>query len=454
MKMRQLNAAMFGLTAATLLACSSAPSAPGGTAGTSGSAGSGTAGSGTAGEGTAGSATAGSGTAGEGTAGAGTAGSGTAGTTPGTAGSGTAGSGTAGAGGGTAGSGAAGAGTAGTTGTTTCPTGVLGHCNADTANAPTHAGYQLALAEEFDAPIDLDADPIWTWSDGAPADGQTRLQESAITFAGGKMIITASSPCAAMTNNSGCIHPTTAGGDVTYAEAAQNSNKGLIQNMGVWSGEFRTKYNNYRYGWYEAKYHAPIATNPPHITDVNLGGDFLSTMFVFRTPKWSTWNEIDVELEPNHYNQLSGNVVNIMGRTGYPNDSNDAFNSTMGLPTGYNVTDEHTYAIEWTPTVVNWYVDGVVSKTYNGTNPNAGTVPIPTKSAKIMANLWVFSGTAFGDGQNNHYPFSSEYEYLRFYKLSDATKEPKYPCSPTPSCLTADDLKDSQNNSKEINYGM
>ena len=423
MKMRPLNV-MFGLATATLLACSSSP--PPVVTGTAGSPG----------------------TAGSGTAGSGTAGSGTAGTTPGTAGSGTAGSGTAGSG--TAGSGTAGAtGSAGSTGTggAACPTGVSGHCNADTLAAPTHAGYTLTLAEEFDSTIDLDSDPIWTWSDGSPADGQTRFRKSQITWAGGKMIIKAEAPmgCAASTNDANCIP----GGDTSYAEPVKNQPTGTIGNMGVWSGEFRTKYNNYRYGWYEAKYHAPLA-NPTNKDNINMNGDFLSTMFVFRSPKWQEWNEIDIELEPNIVTQLAGNVVNAMGATGYPAGNAAAFAVTQGLPTGYHNYDEHTYAFDWTSTKITWYVDGVVSHTYTG----AANDPIPPKSAKIMMNLWVFSGTAFGAGVNNVFPFTSEYEYFRFYKnnAEETAHAPEYPCSPTPSCLPMTDLDYAQNNGSEMNY--
>jgi hypothetical protein len=304
-----------------------------------------------------------------------------------------------------------------------------------------HPGYTLALAEEFDAPIDLDADPIWTWSDGSPADGQTRFRKSQISWSGGKMMITAESPCAAKQANSQCIP----GGQQSYAEPTLNMNTGPIGAMGVWSGEFRTKYNNYRYGWYEARIKAPTANAMPQTN--NTAGDYLSTVFVFRSPKWQEWNEIDIELEPNHNFELAGNCVNAMGRTGYPADKAAAFVTTTGLPAMFSIRDFHTYAFEWTPAKVVYYVDGMVSRTFTG----SAAVPIPPLSAKIMMNLWVFSGNAFGDGSTNVFPFHSEYEYFRFYKAN--TGEPTYPCSPTPSCLPATDKDFAQNNPMEVNYG-
>jgi Glycosyl hydrolases family 16 len=466
MKLRTLKA-MGVLATTTLLACSSAPPPPvGGTAGsnagqagavgsagTSGSAGStGSAGAGQAGAGQAGAGQAGAGQAGAGQAGAGQAGAGQAGT----GGAGTAGAGQAGTGGaGTAGAGGGGAG--GMAMATTCPTGVQGHCNSDTVAAMgAHAGYTLALAEEFDAPIDLDNDPVWTWSDGSPADGQTRFRKEQISFAGGKMMIKAESPCAASLNNPNCIAKgsvTVASpeGALSYAEPTKPQTTGTIGAMGVWSGEFRTKYNNYRYGYYEARFKAPTANAKAlagTAADNNIAGDYLSTLFVFRSPKWQEWNEIDIELEPNHNYELAGNCVNALGATGYPAGNAAAFVTTTGLPTGFKIRDTHTYAFEWTPTKVVYYVDGVMSRTFTG----AANVPIPPKSAKIMMNLWVFSGGAFGDGSSNTFPFQSEYEYFRFYKAN--TGEPTYPCSPTPSCLPADDKDSAQNNGLEKNYGQ
>ena len=398
--------AIAGLATSSLMACSSSPSSPaaggGGTAG--GQAGT---------RGTGGAA----GTGGDGAGGAVTADAGTVDT-----------------------------GSGGAAGGSACPAGVLGHCNSETTAAiNAHPGYTLALAEEFDAPIDLDTDPIWTWSDGSPADGQTRFRKSQISFSAGKMIIRAEQPagCAPTLLNAACIP----GGDTTYAEPPRNAATGTIAAMGVWSGEFRSKYNNYRYGYYEARFHAPVA-NPGFETDNANAGDFLSTMFVFRSPKWQEWNEIDIELEPNHTREIGGNVVNALGQTGYPAGNAAPFESTMGLPANYKISDPHTYAFEWTPTRITWTIDGQVTHTYAG----SANDPIPTRSAKIMMNLWIFSGGAFGDGSKNKFPFRAEYDYFRFYKAAPAV-DPTYPCAPTPSCLSADDKDFAQNNSAEVSYG-
>ncbi len=321
-----------------------------------------------------------------------------------------------------------------------CPAGVVGHCDPG-ATYPTYPGYTLSLVEDFPGPIDLDNDPVFTWSDGSPEQGQVRFRKEQITFANGNMVITTESTCPSPA--APCIPA-----GVSYAESAKGANSGVVGAMNVWSGEFRTKYNNYRYGRYEVRYAAPVA-NP---TVPSGGGNFLSTMFVFRTPKWSDWNEIDNELEPSIPLAVGYNMIDAtMGATMYPSGNAAAGcagsgTGCTGTLTGYKNTDTHTYAFEWTPTSVTWFLDGVMIHQFSG----SASDPIPTKSAKIMMNLWIFgSSAAFGDPSKNVYPFAASYDYFRFYKLNTETT---YPCSPTPSCLTAADTAFSQNNPNEANY--
>ena len=179
-------------------------------------------------------------------------------------------------------------------------------------------------------------------------------------------------------------------------------------------------------------------------------GGFLSTMFAFRTPKWQTWNEVDLELEPmdgttRSSTQVAGNVVYFKntgaGVPGYPGGA--AFDA---MPTGvanYVITETHTYAIEWTAAKITWYLDGKNIHEYAGRNP-----PIPDLASKIMMNLWVFAGTHFGDPTGNMYPLKSEYEWFHFYKADTET----YPCTATPGCLQPADTAFAKNNIGETTY--
>merc|ERR1711879_418036 len=82
---------------------------------------------------------------------------------------------------------------------------------------------------------------------------------------------------------------------------------------------------------------------------------------------------------------------------------------------GVNVrTGFHTYAFEWLPDSVTWYIDGKVVR-----KRKVGMPPIPDLSAKIMMNLWIFNDGAYFGGpklSNNRYPMTSEYDWFRFYR--------------------------------------
>jgi len=231
---------------------------------------------------------------------------------------------------------------------------------------PTYPGYTLQLAEDFCSPLDLDKDPIWTWSDGAPADGDTWFRKEQIAFADGKMTITA-------------IPMAIPAGYSSFSESDYNSMTGKPTGRHFVSGELRTKYNNYRYGRYEVRYKAPVANADP------TKGGFLSTMFAFRTPKWQTWNEVYLELEPmdgttSIIHKVAGNVVYFKntgaGVPGYPGGA--AFGPLTPDQPSYVITDTHTYAIEWTAAKITWYLDGKNVHEYAA----GGKPPIPDLASK------------------------------------------------------------------------
>jgi|GEM_PF-1339827 beta-glucanase (GH16 family) len=383
---------------------------------------------------TSGAAGTGSGSAGAATTGVASTGNVASGSSSGAAGA--AGVASGGASGGSAGANAGastGASAGASTGSTGASAGSSGSCNSAAIagvighpdpciNYPTRPGYNLYLAEEFEQPIDLDNDPNWTWSDGAIDQGQVRFIESQITFAGGDMLITTSK----------IAQPASA----SFAENSTIGPKPLS------SGEFRTKYNNYRYGWYEARYKPPTSS-----------GNFISTLFAFRTPKTIAWREIDNELTANGLDILGTNVYWQNNAGNYVCNYADQLDVTLGVADVQS--DFHVYAMEWAPTYIKWYVDDMThpvrTKTPTEVVTNCPgstfTVAIPELSAKIMMNLWIFAaanGYGGNDPTKNTYPMTAMYDYFRFYKA--ATGESTYPCSPTPGCIAHSDIIMSKNN--------
>jgi beta-glucanase (GH16 family) len=307
------------------------------------------------------------------------------------------------------------------TDTSSAPT-IKGHPD-PTASYPKYDGFSLYLVEEFNAPIALDEDPLWTWGDGTIDDGLARFGEDAITFADGKMKIAITEGATPMSF-----------AVVKGADVAARTLK---------SGEFRSKYNMFRWGRYEVSMKAPTAES-----------NFVLSMFTFRTPAPQEWREIDFELVANLPASVSTNVIIGQNMTGFVPTSQEVATTypfgaqpAMALPTGYASTAFHTYAFEALPDHITYFVDGVPVRTKQK-GVGANKLIVPERSMKVMFNNWVFNGTAFGGGDpaKNVYPITGEYDWFRFYKWDQDTA---YPCEPVPGCLPADDKDLSANNPKE-----
>jgi len=303
--------------------------------------------------------------------------------------------------------------------------GIAGHPD-PSKTYPSYPGFTLAVVEEFNAPIDLDTDPIWTWSDGGLYEGDVRFVKQQISFSGGKMKITAKP-------NPGI--PTQS---CSRAEVFKVDNKPLV------SGEFRSRRNMFRYGRYEVRMKAPEVQ--PGNPDIN--GNFVATMFVFRDAKFRHWREIDIEVTGDSPTSVTTNVLRADNTEWWSPRIAASREST--LKEGNARAEFHTYGFEWLPNKVTWFIDGKVVREHHGGQP-----PIPDKSAKVMMNLWIFGPPAnFGGKQihNNRYPMTSEYDWFRFYKWDGETT---YPCPGSTSCLTDDDKYMDGNNpcDGQPNYG-
>ncbi|CAE7948123.1 licB, partial [Symbiodinium sp. KB8] len=264
---------------------------------------------------------------------------------------------------------------------------------------PSYPGFSLALVEEFDDPLDLDNDPIWTWSDGGLYEGDVRFVKEQIRFEDGKMKITAAP------------NPGIATQTCSHAEVGTVAHKPLV------SGEFRSRRNIFRYGRYEVRMKAPEVQ--PGNADID--GNFIATMFIFRDAKFRHWREIDIEVTGDRPNSVTTNVLRA--------DNTEWWRPSIAASSESHVHGNaraqfHTYGFEWLPDRITWYIDGKAVRSHYGGHP-----PIPDKSAKIMMNLWIFGPKANFGGKhihNNRYPMTSEYDWFRFYKWDG---EDTYPCA-------------------------
>ncbi|HEX2882543.1 MAG TPA: family 16 glycosylhydrolase [Polyangiaceae bacterium] len=298
------------------------------------------------------------------------------------------------------------------------PAGVQGHPDCS-ITYPTYEGFTLALAEEFSAPIDLVNDPVWTYSDGGLDEGTVRFVKDNITFEAG-------------TGNVGVMKLNFTEDPV--AESFSHAEEKPVGTKEFSSGEFRTKYNNYRYGRYEVRFKAPSVTT----ANPDAPGGYVATTFIFRTPKFTNWREIDIEQTGYTATSLTTNLINGDNRAGWAADFASAADTTLASS---GRTEFHTYAFEWIEGQISWFVDDMTTPFRTETG---GGIAIPDMSGKIMMNLW--AGAFGGDPNANEYPIATEYDWFRFYKWD---METTYPVADPATNLPATDKDGSKNNPED-----
>jgi len=126
--------------------------------------------------------------------------------------------------------------------------------------------------------------------------------------------------------------------------------------------EFRTK-AAYTYGRFEVNYKS-----------VQRDG-VLSTFFTYHEGTGGpTWNEIDIEILGRYEDNVQFNTIT-PGQTNHVRSHFVNFNPSL---------DYHTYAFEWTPEYVAWFIDDI--EVHRQTGAHIQTI---TRAQKIMMNIWI-----------------------------------------------------------------
>jgi beta-glucanase (GH16 family) len=117
----------------------------------------------------------------------------------------------------------------------------------------------------------------------------------------------------------------------------------------------------HRYGYFEARMRAPR------------GSSMVTGFFTFTRPHGRrSWDEIDIEI-------LGRDTRSIL--FSYFNDGERRMHEHQ---LGFDAAEGfHTYAFEWTPRYIRWYVDGRLSHEATGAE-----VPIPDAPQRLYLNLW------------------------------------------------------------------
>lgn len=126
--------------------------------------------------------------------------------------------------------------------------------------------------------------------------------------------------------------------------------------------EMRTL-KSYTYGRFEARYRSIQASGA------------LASFFTFHDNITSTkdWNEIDIEIMGRYTDEVQFNTITA-GQTSHVYPQWVDFNPS---------SDFHTYAFEWTPDYVAWFIDGKEAVRQTGEH-----IRTLNKPQKIMMNIW------------------------------------------------------------------
>ena len=139
----------------------------------------------------------------------------------------------------------------------------------------------------------------------------------------------------------------------------------------------------------------------------------LGTMFTYfdgnDTDTWnsSKWNEIDIEILGRYSNDVQFNTIT-PGQINHVRHHLVNFNPAL---------DYHTYAIEWTPDYVAWFIDG--NEVYRQTESFVKTL---TRPQKLMFNTWLPAYPNWiGQWNEKILPAFTSYEWASYYKYTPGT---------------------------------
>jgi beta-glucanase (GH16 family) len=187
-------------------------------------------------------------------------------------------------------------------------------------------------------------------------------------------------------------------------------------------GELRTvPSKRIKYGRIETRMKAPAR---------NVATGYISSLFTYKhegSPR--EWEEIDIELEGSRPDKFQANLiygVNVVDWNGTRQWGAWEHKIDMAPADQWRV-----YAIEWTPSAMKWYVDGVLVKTLDRDwmdcnpycmAPQVMATPVPDNLTDLMMNFWIPNDSiqnAFGGNKaGNVYPMTTQYDWVRIYQLN------------------------------------
>lgn len=300
----------------------------------------------------------------------------------------------------------------------------------DPSKYPKVAGFNLEVAEDFNTAdwskgLTWDAnfvsnDIVWEPSDGGFGDNDVRFNPSQLSFKDDALYMkmekihqaaslshSESMNCDPSASVSECPNKTTFTADTTAFV----------------SGEVRTKTKGFRFGRYE------ITIDPPdNGTNIGNADGFLAAMFTWFTPRDLHWREIDIEILGNKPNSFLTNMFFANNRPSF----DVSFQSDVyPAPAGFDPRAAHTYAFEWLPKSVKWFVDGNLVRTEATGSIKNPKVEISQLNTNVVMNFWKLRGGGApivgGTGANNKYPIEAKFDNFRYYRWDEDGDKKTYP---------------------------
>lgn len=186
-------------------------------------------------------------------------------------------------------------------------------------------------------------------------------------------------------------------------------------------GELRTsERKKIRYGRYETRMKAPARA---------VASGYISSVFTYTNEgEPREWEEIDVELEGGRPDKFQANLI--YGRNTWQWWATREWGAWEDKINIAPADEWRVYAIEWMPTEINWYVDGVLTKSLkqddldcvpNCIAPQIYPTPIPDNLSQLMINFWIpkdeIQNNFGGNKKRNVYPMYTQYDWIRFYEF-------------------------------------
>jgi beta-glucanase (GH16 family) len=304
----------------------------------------------------------------------------------------------------------------------------------DPAKYPKYPGFNLEVAEDFNtadwtgglkwAPGYVSNDAVWEPSDGGFSGNRVRFSPDNIVFKNDAMYLRIDSipQPASFSKSEG--DNCEADGVTTNLQfcTSQNPNGGVkfAPAADFKGGEIRTKNNHFRFGRYE------VDIDPPDRTGPNSADGFIAAMFTWFTPRDFHWRENDVEILGSKANTFLTNIF-FSNKNPVWDANIESSNQNTAVPGTYDPRQPHTYAVEWLPASVKWFVDGNLVRTY-GTGTLKAGVEISQLSTKVVMNFWLMAGGAVGGaGANNQYPLETKFDNFRYYRWDNDGDKKAYP---------------------------